>query len=96
MNHFRHKHILWLSAVCIDGDSTLLMLELMETGDLLKYLMDCRNLQASGSSALRLQNLLAMCEDVARGCCYLEELRFVHRDLACRNLLCFLLVLYNV
>ncbi|XP_025269943.1 proto-oncogene tyrosine-protein kinase ROS-like [Camponotus floridanus] len=28
-----------------------------------------------------------MCEDVARGCCYLEELRFVHRDLACRNCL---------
>ncbi|EFN72184.1 Proto-oncogene tyrosine-protein kinase ROS [Camponotus floridanus] len=28
-----------------------------------------------------------MCEDVARGCCYLKELRFVHRDLACRNCL---------
>ncbi|EFN64701.1 Protein sevenless [Camponotus floridanus] len=27
-----------------------------------------------------------MCEDVARGCCYLE-VRFVHRDLACRNCL---------
>ncbi|XP_025269270.1 proto-oncogene tyrosine-protein kinase ROS-like isoform X6 [Camponotus floridanus] len=87
MNHFRHKHILRLLAVCLDGDSPLLVLELMETGDLLKYLRDCRNLQASDSPALRLQDLLAMCEDVARGCCYLEELRFVHRDLACRNCL---------
>ncbi|XP_025267237.1 proto-oncogene tyrosine-protein kinase ROS-like [Camponotus floridanus] len=87
MNHFQHKHILRLLAVCLDGDSPLLVLELMETGDLLKYLRECRNLQASDSLALRLQDLLAICEDVARGCCYLEELRFVHRDLACRNCL---------
>ncbi|XP_025268291.1 proto-oncogene tyrosine-protein kinase ROS-like [Camponotus floridanus] len=87
MSHFQHKHILRLLAVCLDGDSPLLMLDLMETGDLLKYLRECRNLQASDSHALRLQDLLAMCEDVARGCCYLEELRFVHRDLACRNCL---------
>ncbi|XP_025263714.1 proto-oncogene tyrosine-protein kinase ROS-like [Camponotus floridanus] len=86
MNHFRHKHLLRLLAICLDGDSPLLVLELMET-DLLKYLRDCRNLQASDTYALRLQDLLAMCEDVARGCCYLEELRLVHRDLACRNCL---------
>jgi len=86
MNHFRHKHILRLWGVCLDGISPFLVLELMET-DLLKYLRDCRNLQASDSHALRLQDLLGMCEDVARGCCYLEELRFVHRDLACRNCL---------
>ncbi|XP_025268984.1 proto-oncogene tyrosine-protein kinase ROS-like [Camponotus floridanus] len=86
MNHFQHKHILRLLAICLDGDPPLLVLELMET-DLLQYLRDCRNLEASDSPALRLQDLLAMCEDVARGCCYLEELRFVHRDLACRNCL---------
>ncbi|XP_025264351.1 proto-oncogene tyrosine-protein kinase ROS-like [Camponotus floridanus] len=68
------------------GDSPLLVLELMET-DLSKYLRDCRNLQPSDLHALRSQDLLAMCEDVARGCCYLEELRFIHRDLACRNCL---------
>ncbi|XP_025265569.1 proto-oncogene tyrosine-protein kinase ROS-like [Camponotus floridanus] len=87
MNRFRHKHILRLLGVCLDGISPFLVLELMETGDLLKYLRDCRNLEASDSHALRLQDLFAMCEDVAQGCCYLEELRFVHRDLACRNCL---------
>ncbi|XP_025269969.1 proto-oncogene tyrosine-protein kinase ROS-like [Camponotus floridanus] len=86
MSHIRHTHILRLLAICVDGDSPLLVLELMEI-DLLKYLKDSRNLQASDLHALRLQDLLAMCEDVARGCCYLEELRFVHRDLACRNYL---------
>ncbi|XP_025266248.1 proto-oncogene tyrosine-protein kinase ROS-like [Camponotus floridanus] len=86
MNRFRHKHILRLLGVCLDGISPFLVLELMET-DLLKYLRDCRNLEASDSHALRLQDLFAMCEDVAQGCCYLEKLRFVHRDLACRNCL---------
>ncbi|XP_025269966.1 proto-oncogene tyrosine-protein kinase ROS-like [Camponotus floridanus] len=86
MSHIQHTHILRLLAICEDGDSPLLVLELMET-DLLKYLRDCRNLQPSDLHALRLQDLLAMCEDVARGCCYLEKLRFVHRDLACRNCL---------
>lgn len=28
-----------------------------------------------------------MCVDVAKGCRYLEEMHFVHRDLACRNCL---------
>ncbi|XP_072759730.1 proto-oncogene tyrosine-protein kinase ROS-like [Anoplolepis gracilipes] len=86
MNRFRYKHVLRLLAVCSDEDSPLLVLELMET-DLLKYLRESRTLQPSDSHALRLQDLLAMCEDVARGCCYLEKLRFVHRDLACRNCL---------
>ncbi|KMQ85263.1 proto-oncogene tyrosine-protein kinase ros [Lasius niger] len=87
MNHFRHKHVLRLLAVCLNKDSPLLVLELMEIGDLLKYLRESRKLQPSDSHALRLQDLLAMCEDVARGCSYLEKLRFVHRDLACRNCL---------
>ncbi|KMQ83205.1 proto-oncogene tyrosine-protein kinase ros, partial [Lasius niger] len=84
MNHFRHKHVLRLLAVCSNEKSPLLVLELMEIGDLLNYLRKSRKLQPSDSQALRLQDLFAMCEDVARGCSYLEEMRFVHRDLACR------------
>ena len=44
-------------------------------------------MKPTDSAALKLQDLLSMCEDVARGCRYLEELHFVHRDLACRNCL---------
>ncbi|XP_014482097.1 PREDICTED: proto-oncogene tyrosine-protein kinase ROS isoform X2 [Dinoponera quadriceps] len=87
MSHFRHKHVLRLLGVCLDTDPPLLVLELMEAGDLLSYLRDSRSLQPTDIHALRLQDLLAMCEDVARGCRYLEELHFVHRDLACRNCL---------
>ncbi|XP_076645581.1 receptor protein-tyrosine kinase sevenless isoform X2 [Halictus rubicundus] len=87
MSHFRHKHVLRLLGVCLDTDPPLLVLELMEAGDLLSYLRASRSLQTTDPHALRLQDLLAMCEDVARGCRYLEELHFVHRDLACRNCL---------
>ncbi|CAL1681233.1 unnamed protein product [Lasius platythorax] len=87
MSHFRHKHVLKLLGICLEVDSSLIILELMDAGDLLKYLRESRTLQPSDSNALRLQDLLAMCEDVARGCCYLEKLQFVHRDLACRNCL---------
>ncbi|XP_017879766.1 proto-oncogene tyrosine-protein kinase ROS isoform X2 [Ceratina calcarata] len=87
MSHFRHKHVLRLLGVCLDTDPPLLVLELMEAGDLLSYLRASRSLQPTDPHALRLQDLLAMCEDVARGCRYLEELHFVHRDLACRNCL---------
>ncbi|XP_072757201.1 proto-oncogene tyrosine-protein kinase ROS-like isoform X2 [Anoplolepis gracilipes] len=86
MGHFHHRHLLRLLGICIDGDSPWLILELMEV-DLLKYLRESRILSPLDLHALRLQDLLAMCEDIARGCCYLEKLHFVHRDLACRNCL---------
>src|SRR5436190_17026224 len=84
MSRFRHKHVLRLLGVCLDP--LLLVIELMES-DLLNYLRENRVLLSTDSRALRLHDLLAMCEDVARGCCYLEKLYFVHRDLACRNCL---------
>lgn len=86
MSRFQHKHVLRLLGVCLDTTLPLLVLELM-SGDLLAYLRESRSLPPTDSKALRLQDLLAMCEDVARGCSYLEELHFVHRDLACRNCL---------
>ncbi|XP_029171207.1 proto-oncogene tyrosine-protein kinase ROS-like isoform X1 [Nylanderia fulva] len=87
MSHFRHKNVLRILGICLNTNSPLLILELIEPGDLLNYLRNNGTLQSSDSCALRLKDLLAMCEDVARGCCYLERQQFVHRDLACRNCL---------
>lgn len=86
MSHFKHAHILQLLGVCLDNDPNFIIMELMEGGDLLSYLR-CRRPQSHAGPGLSLQDLLGMCVDVARGCRYLEEMHFVHRDLACRNCL---------
>ncbi|XP_046670760.1 proto-oncogene tyrosine-protein kinase ROS-like isoform X1 [Homalodisca vitripennis] len=86
MSNFKHKNILQLLGVCLDNDPNFIIMELMEGGDLLAYLRSNRPLVAVENS-LTLMDLLSMCVDVARGCRYLEEMHFVHRDLACRNCL---------
>lgn len=61
-------------------------MELMEGGDLLSYLRNNRP-TAEKPSNLNLLDLVSMCVDVASGCRYLEEMHFVHRDIAARNCL---------
>ncbi|XP_065076468.1 proto-oncogene tyrosine-protein kinase ROS isoform X3 [Ochlerotatus camptorhynchus] len=86
MSNFKHKHILKLIGVCLDLDSLYIIMELMQGGDLLSYLRSNRPTPGI-PSILTLLDLISMCVDVATGCRYLEEMHFVHRDLACRNCL---------
>lgn len=86
MSHLQHKHVLKLLGICFESDPPSLVLELMEA-DLLNYLKESNFTQHTDSHTLYLQDLLSMCEDVAQGCCYLEEMHLVHRNLACRSCL---------
>ncbi|XP_038214357.1 proto-oncogene tyrosine-protein kinase ROS [Zerene cesonia] len=86
MSNFKHEHILRLLGVCLDNDPNYIIMELMEGGDLLSYLRAKRS-SLGTSESLTLLDLLNMCVDVTKGCRYLEEMHFVHRDLACRNCL---------
>ncbi|XP_055536181.1 proto-oncogene tyrosine-protein kinase ROS isoform X2 [Wyeomyia smithii] len=86
MSNFKHKHILKLIGICLDLDSLYIIMELMRGGDLLSYLRSNRPTPGN-PSPLTLLDLITMCVDVATGCRYLEEMHFVHRDLACRNCL---------
>ena len=61
-------------------------MELMEGGDLLSFLRNNRP-TASKTSGLKVLDLVSICVDVASGCRYLEEMHFVHRDIAARNCL---------
>ena len=86
MADFKHPHILQLQCICLDPTMISLILELMEGGDLLKYL---RNNRPRGgiASPLLMEDLISICTDVAKGCKYLEDIHFIHRDLAARNCL---------
>ncbi|XP_050428827.1 proto-oncogene tyrosine-protein kinase ROS isoform X2 [Adelges cooleyi] len=86
MNNFKHKHIVQLIGVCLDNDPNFILMELMEGRDLLSFLRRNRPTNVT-KSCINLIDLLSMCIDVAEGCSYLEQMHFVHRDLACRNCL---------
>ncbi|XP_016951950.1 protein sevenless [Drosophila biarmipes] len=90
MSNFKHENIVCLVGICFDTESISLIMEHMEAGDLLSYLRAARTTSmqdAQPLAGLSLSELLAMCIDVANGCSYLEDMHFVHRDLACRNCL---------
>ncbi|KPM08333.1 proto-oncogene tyrosine-protein kinase ROS-like protein [Sarcoptes scabiei] len=90
MSKFKHPHILEMLGICLNYESSslVIILELMEAGDLLEYLRSNRP-QASLTIAkpLTIDDLMSICIDVAKGCVYLEQKQFVHRDLAARNCL---------
>ena len=65
MWHFKHDHIVNLEAICLDVDANFLILELMEEGDLLRYL---RNNRPKGDVyKLSLLDQVEMSLDVAKG-----------------------------
>eukprot|EP00118_Oscarella_pearsei_P003506 m.14550 g.14550 ORF g.14550 m.14550 type:complete len:2329 (+) comp25813_c0_seq2:64-7050(+) len=85
MGNFRHPNILQLFGVCIDSDPMYMIMELMEGGDLLTFLRGAR--QDIGPPLLTMSELLRIAQDICAGGKYLEQQRFVHRDLASRNCL---------
>ena len=86
MSKFKHPHILQLLGVCLNAEQPIIIMELMEGGDLLNYLRNNRP-NISAPSPLTMDDMLGICIDIAKGCEYLETVQFVHRDLAARNCL---------
>lgn len=90
MVNFKHPNILQLVGVCLSDHVNFLVLELMEGGDLKRYLEENKKFSKqpiSDFDILNAEDFMDICIDVARGCTYLEEIHFVHRDLAARNCL---------
>ena len=75
---FKHGNIVESYGICLE--SNFIVMELMEGGQLLSYLK-------SRGNQLSVLDLLDMSLDVAKGCAYLEQMKYVHRDLAARNCL---------
>ncbi|CAH2236371.1 jg10751 [Pararge aegeria aegeria] len=92
MKAFDTFHVVRLLGVVSQGQPTLVVMELMECGDLKTYLRSHRpdsesSLPKKGTANVppTLQSILQMAIEIADGMAYLSAKKFVHRDLAARN-----------
>jgi proto-oncogene tyrosine-protein kinase ROS len=85
MRHLKHTHVLQLVAVCVDNSPHMLMFEYMQNGDVKTYMGLCRD--TACDSLWTSQHALRIGHDVAAGLTYLAQHKFVHRDIAARNVL---------
>ena len=66
----------------------LLVLELLEKGDLRDHLLHMRSdEEGAGGVSVDDHTLLSYCRQVASGMAYLSNKAFVHRDIAARNIM---------
>ncbi|XP_061168828.1 NT-3 growth factor receptor-like [Saccostrea echinata] len=88
-----HDNIVTFYGVCVDTDTSMMVFEYMENGDLNNFLRcngpDAKFLNKSTSFVKPLSKieLLHISNQIANGMEYLASQHFVHRDLATRNCL---------
>lgn len=80
MGQFSHPNVISLVGVVTRSDPVMIVIEFMDNGSLDNFLKDHDN-------RLSVEQQLRMALDVAHGMCYLSDMRFIHRDLATRNVL---------
>ena len=78
-----HENIVKLLGTCLRSEPYCLILEYQAHGDLKSLLRQCR----TDAIPLTTTHLVKFTVDVARGFEYLQRKRFVHRDIAARNVL---------
>uniref|UniRef100_A0A3B4BJY0 Tyrosine-protein kinase receptor n=1 Tax=Periophthalmus magnuspinnatus TaxID=409849 RepID=A0A3B4BJY0_9GOBI len=83
ISKFSHQNIVRCIGVSLQAMPRFILLELMTGGDLKSFLREARPRLVS----LTMVDLLNVARDIAKGCQYLEENQFIHRDIAARNCL---------
>ncbi|XP_076750221.1 anaplastic lymphoma kinase isoform X1 [Xylocopa sonorina] len=86
MSKFNHPNIVHFIGVSFDKNPKYIVLELLAGGNLKNFLREERP-RADRSTSLTMLDLIMCGYDVANGCKYMEEARFIHRDIAARNCL---------
>ncbi|KAL8610364.1 hypothetical protein ACOMHN_041178 [Nucella lapillus] len=90
MKRFTHPNIVPLLGVCTRTEPIYAIMEFQLHGDLKTYLLSRRNLIGQNlkeAEDMSSENLTMMAIDIASGLQYLHHLKYLHRDLACRNCL---------
>ncbi|XP_078656087.1 uncharacterized protein LOC144902480 [Branchiostoma floridae x Branchiostoma belcheri] len=85
-----HPNILSMRGCCTMSDPLYLVVEYMPYGDLLHFLWDCRQPAAQQDDPIfqfQEKGVYQVARQVARGMEYLAQKRFIHGDLAARNVL---------
>ncbi|XP_022083158.1 ALK tyrosine kinase receptor-like isoform X2 [Acanthaster planci] len=86
MGNFDHPYIVSLKGVCFTQAPRFILLEYMAGGELKQFLRESRP-RRGHPSLLDMSDLLMAAYDVSKACDYLESQRFIHRDIAARNVL---------
>ncbi|XP_076635362.1 anaplastic lymphoma kinase isoform X1 [Colletes latitarsis] len=86
MSKFNHPNIVHFIGVSFDKNPKYIVLELLAGGNLKNFLREERP-RADRPTSLTMLDLILCGYDVANGCKYMEEARFIHRDIAARNCL---------
>ncbi|XP_062911674.1 ALK tyrosine kinase receptor-like isoform X2 [Mobula hypostoma] len=86
ISKFCHQNIVRCIGVSLQALPRFILLELMTGGDMKSFLREYRP-KPGQPSTLSMLDLLNVARDIARGCQYLEENHFIHRDIAARNCL---------
>lgn len=90
MKRFEHQNIVKLLGVCLQSEPLYTIMEYMLYGDLKTFLLARRHLvgeKVSDDSDVSAKRLTGMVLDVAKALAYLSDMKYVHRDVACRNCL---------
>jgi len=88
MKDFKTEHVIKLIGVVSQGQPALVLMELMENGDLKNFLRSLRPDSENNRYRLpvpTLRQVMQMAIEIADGMAYLSVKKLVHRDLAARN-----------
>lgn len=89
-SQFNHPNIVRFYGVSFEQQPKYIILEYLEGGDMRNFLRECRpkpNAPLDEPQPISMIDLIHMALDVAHGCAYLENSKFIHRDIAARNIL---------
>jgi len=88
MKDFKTEHVIKLIGVVSQGQPALVLMELMENGDLKNFLRELRPDSENNRNrhpVPTLRQVMQMAIEIADGMAYLSVKKLVHRDLAARN-----------